>query len=90
MPDTNRGGSVGRAWPLLVGLPLILAVAVAAVLLSGGHPQPAGQGQPPRPADEQPSGGERGEASRGDKELGHPALGTADAPVVMVEYGDFQ
>jgi protein-disulfide isomerase len=67
-----------------VGLPLILAVAVAGVLLTGGgeRPQPAGQ--------EQPSGGGREEAPRGGAELGHPSLGSEDAPVVMVEYGDFR
>jgi hypothetical protein len=75
-----------------VGLPLILAVAIAAVLLSGGGEgtQPTKQGQAPRPAEEQPHGGERGEASRGGGGLGHPALGRAAAPVLMVEYGDFQ
>ncbi len=83
MADTNKGG---RAWPLFVGLPLILAVAVAAVLLSGGK---EGTEQV-RPAQEQPSGGEREQASRGSPELGHPTMGRAEAPVVMIEYGDFQ
>ncbi len=83
MPDTNKGG---RAWPLFVGLPLILAAAIAAVLLSGGGEDT----QRAQPTKERPPGGERGEASRGSPELGHPALGRADAPVVMIEYGDFQ
>jgi hypothetical protein len=88
--DTDKkgrdGGGALRAWPLLVGLPLILAVAVAAVLLSsGGRPQPAEQ-----PAEEEPSGGGHEGASQGDVELGHPSLGSGDAPVVMIEYGDFQ
>jgi protein-disulfide isomerase len=100
LPETDRpikkdedGRGVGRAWPLLVGLPLILAVAVAAVIFSGGGERPglAEQEQPPQPAEEeQPSGSGREEASRGGAELGHPARGSADAPVVMVEYGDFQ
>jgi protein-disulfide isomerase len=84
---------VGRAWPLLVGLPLILAVAVAAVIFSGGKERPplAEQERPPQPVEEErPSGGGREGASQNGAELGHPALGSADAPVVMVEYGDFQ
>ncbi len=84
MSETNER-SAKRAWPLFVGLPLIVALAVAAVLLSGERSQPTAQRQQPQPA-----GGGREEASRGDTELGHPTLGDADAPVVMIEYGDFQ
>ncbi len=80
----NPGEGTRRLWPLFVGLPLILAVAVAAVLLSGERSQPAGQEQIP------PSEGRQEQASRGGAELGHPSLGSEDAPVVMVEYGDFQ
>ena len=94
MSETNKnsGGGARRLWPLFVGLPLILAVAVAAVLFSGERSQPVGQGQPP-PSEEEDrqvrsGGGEQ--ASRGGAELGHPSLGRKDAPVVMTEYGDFQ
>ena len=80
MSETNKR-SAKRAWPLFVGLPLIVALAVAAVLLSGERPQPTAQRQ--QPAEEEA-------ASRGDTELGHPTLGDADAPVLMIEYGDFQ
>ncbi len=72
-----------RALPLFVGLPLIVLVAVAAVVFSGG-------GGGPKPAAEQaerPSGGEA--AGAGSAGLGHPALGRKDAPVVMIEYGDY-
>ena len=87
--NENQGGGAGRLWPLFVGLPLILAVAVAAVLLSGERSQPAGQGQnPPSEGRQVRSGGEP--ASRGSAGLGHPSLGRKDAPVVMTEYGDFQ
>jgi hypothetical protein len=96
LSETNKkpGGSARRAWLLFVGLPLIVAVAVAAVLFSGGErSQPSGQEQPRQAAEEeQPGrpGGEQNEASRGGAGLGHPALGAPDAPVVMIEYGDFQ
>jgi protein-disulfide isomerase len=81
----EAGGGVKRAWPLFVGLSLIVALAVAAVLLSGDRPQPTAQEQEDRPA-----GAGREEASQNGAELGHPSLGDADAPVVMIEYGDFR
>jgi hypothetical protein len=87
--DKKAGGGAKRAWPLFMGLGLIIAVAVAAVLLSGERSQLAAQGQPPKP-EEQPYGGGREEASQDGAELGHPSLGDADAPVVMAEYGDYQ
>ena len=89
MSETNKnpGGGARRAWPLLVGLPLILALALAAVILSGERHRSAGQEQQP-PPEERPSGGEQ--ASQSHAALGHPSLGDSGAPVVMIEYGDFQ
>lgn len=102
MTDTNGGpdkekGARGYkgAWPLFVGLPLIILIAVAAVVFSGGEEGgPRSEAGQPSAGEEpagQPSqaGGEQ-QASGGDKELGHPALGEAGAPVVMIEYGDYQ
>jgi protein-disulfide isomerase len=90
LAETNKkaGGGVKRAWPLFVGLPLILAIAVAAVLFAGGERPPA-QGQQPRAAQEEPPSGSE-HASHNGAGLGHPSLGSADAPVVIIEYGDFQ
>ena len=92
-PGKERSSGAKRAWPLFVGLPLIILIAVAAVVLSGGQErtsQPAG-GQP---SDEKGSAGQPSQAKRerasGGGELGHPALGEAGAPVVMIEYGDYQ
>jgi protein-disulfide isomerase len=78
------GRGAGRTWPLFVGLPLILAVAVAAVIFSGGGERSglAEQEPSPQPAEEK--------RPLDDAGLGSPALGSADAVVVMVEYGDFQ
>ena len=89
MPETNKR-SAKRAWPLLVGLPLIVALAVAAVLFSGGGERSQSAGQERQPAEEEPSGDGGREAARGGAELGHPSLGSEDAPVVMIEYGDFR
>jgi hypothetical protein len=82
----NEQKNAGSRWPLFVGLPLIVLVAVAAVLFSGGgQERPSGTAERPEGAR---SGGE--EASGDGPGLGTPALGSADAPVVMTEYGDFQ
>jgi protein-disulfide isomerase len=94
LPETNRNTVEGtrRGWPLLFWLPLI-AVALAASLLSGCAAQssrPSGQ-EPRQSAEEDQNAGSGGEEEEGPRsELGHPALGDADAPVVMVEYADFQ
>lgn len=68
-------------WPLFVGLPMIALLAIAAVTLSGGGAPPASEGRP------QGQGDEAGGQSAG---LGTPALGSADAPVVLTEYSDYQ
>jgi hypothetical protein len=85
-PDKEKNSGAKRAWPLFIGLPLIILMAVAAVAFSGGKERAsqAGSGQ---------SSGEKGFAeqpSRVERELRHPALGEAGAPVVMIEYGDYQ
>ena len=86
-------------WTLTV---LILAALAAAISLgcaagSGDSSQLSAERQapgtanssesePPEQAAEGP--GSSGQASR--ERLGHPALGSADAPVVLTEYGDYQ
>jgi hypothetical protein len=81
LTETNENivGGAKRVWPLLVWLPLIglplIAAVVAASLLSGCGAQSS-----------QPSG----QKPQRVADLGHPGLGDSGAPVVMVEYGDFQ
>ena len=62
---------------LVALLAAILAVSCGAAAGSGGGAEPAGN--EPAPNDPGATG-----------ELGNPTLGAADAPVVMVEWGDFQ
>ena len=86
MSRTRLNEGAKTAWPLLFWLPLI---AVAALLLSGcASSQPSGQGAQAEQGEQTSGTGGGGEASGG--ELGHPVLGDAGAPVVMVEYADFQ
>ncbi len=75
---------------------LIVAALATAVLAgcgrSGGSSEPPAERQAPTTADSsgqkpEPSG-TSDQASR-DK-LGHPYLGSAKAPVVLIEYGDYQ
>ena len=117
LSETNNSpGGRSRAWPLFVGLPVIVALAVAAVILIGGGAgqnqqgdaaDPAGQ-SPQQPtteeaeqpaSTEQPPEGEKqasqnedqtSETPKEDERLGSPALGDEGAPVVMVEYSDYQ
>lgn len=90
MPEANKNivGDAKQALPLLFWLQLIVALVV---LLSGCAAQSSGQ-QTHQPAESQNTapGGEREQASGGESKLGHPVLGDPGAPVVMVEYGDFQ
>ncbi len=84
MTDEKNGESRtrGRLWPLFIGLPIIAIIAVTAVIFAGGgNDETRNAGQ-----DQQASGGDES----GDGRLGHPSLGDADAPVVMVEYSDYQ
>ena len=67
-----------------MGVPLIALLAVAAILLSGGRDGPSQPPQDDRPRASGDGGGEK------DPKLGTPALGSADAPVVMTEYSDYQ
>ena len=105
MSETNKNtvGGTERSWSLLFWLPLIAAAllllcgcAAQSFQPSGQEPQAGREGQASEQTSEQTSeqaakpAGERGEGPQRDAALGHPGLGDADAPVVMVEYGDFQ
>jgi len=78
-------------------LVLIVFLATLSYLIGCG----AGSGDSSQPSDEQQksrTAGSSGQKSEGagssgqalKGELGHPALGSADAPVVLIEYSDYQ
>lgn len=79
----EQGAGVGKLWPIFVGLPLIALLAVGAIVLSGG-----GENQQ-APADGRQQARES-EDTGGAASLATPSLGSADAPVVLTEYSDFQ
>jgi hypothetical protein len=93
-PGKERSAGAKRAWPLFVGLPLIILIAVAAVAFSGGKERVSEPSSGQTPGEKGSAGqatqGDKEQASGGDNELGHPALGEEGAPVVMIEYGDYQ
>lgn len=83
-------------------LPRILLLALFVLLVAGcaqaQSPSSAGKERPSKQPQKQTSDGSSrqasseataGESGAGGK-LGHPALGEKGAPVVMVEYADYQ
>lgn len=98
-PAGNKAG--GWAWPLLLGLPLVVLLAVGAVILlggerasqTGGRDDPSAENGsaegPSQPAGEDGEAGDEQASGSGGK-LGTPVLGDEGAPVVMVEYSDYQ
>ena len=77
---------------------LILAVLVATILAgcagtgSGNSPQTSEEQQTSPSAgstQQKTEGAESSGQASGDR-LGHPALGSRDAPVVLTEYSDYQ
>ena len=72
----KNGGLKGRrsAWPLLAGLMLVALLAAVSCGASGKQ----GAKDP------------TGDGSQASVDLEHPSLGEEDAPVVLVEYSDYQ
>ena len=78
-------------------LTLLILVALATTILagcggSGGSSQPSEKQQSSGTAGSsgQKAEGTRQEDQTSGEELGHPTLGSADAPVVLTEYSDYQ
>ena len=72
----------------------ILAALVATILVGcaaggGGSSQQSAERQAPKNKGDAPEQKDEGPGSSG-KQLGHPVLGSADAPVVMTEFSDYQ
>ncbi len=72
-------------WPLLAGLALVALLAVSCGSSTGKQsakdPGPQASADKSRVAPEEPQAG---------ADLEHPSLGDEDAPVLMIEYADFQ
>ena len=104
MSETNKNtvGATERSWSLLFWLPMIAAALLLLCGCAAQSSQPSPSGQEPqagregqaseqtaKPAADRREAPQR-DAALGHPGLGHPGLGDADAPVVMVEYADFQ
>ena len=83
-------------WTLLTLLALFAALVLAGCGGAAGEGNPshasgeeerASQDGGPKP-EKRAGGPDEGRASK--EKLGHPALGAADAPVVLTEYSDYQ
>jgi hypothetical protein len=89
VPVENAPREKRPAWPLLAGLAL---VALLAGVSCGGAA--AGQGVKKPTGDEAQAAAERSqletEQPQSGANLGHPSLGGEDAPVVLIEYADYQ
>jgi protein-disulfide isomerase len=82
-------------WPLVIGLPLIAVIAAAAIFFTAGGENAGTEraSEAPEESEETPApseGGEGGDDPGNESSLEHPALGDEDAPVVMVEFSDYQ
>ena len=82
----------GRGTLALLVLAALMVMVFAGCGASGGSPQSSGDQRESEPAG---SPGRKGEDTGSSeraaaKPLGHPALGSADAPVVLTEYSDYQ
>lgn len=79
-PAVNRRVKVGRlAWPLLAGLALV--TLLAGVVSCGATGEQRAQNTAEGNGPEEPEAG---------ADLDNPYLGDAGAPVVLIEYADFQ
>jgi hypothetical protein len=81
-----------RGTPALLILAALTAMILVGCGASGGSAQSSEGQQGPvstvSPEQKTQDAGAPGQTAGG--KLGHPALGSADAPVVLIEYGDYQ
>lgn len=88
---------MARGTLVLLALAALATILIGCAAESGGSSQQSAERQdsetaglskaePPGQKAEGKGSSEQGAA----KQLGHPALGSADAPVVLIEYGDYQ
>ena len=79
MAENGRLEGRRPAWSLLVGLALVALLAAVSCSAAGEQAE-----------DTAASGSRTGEEPEAGADLGHPALGEENAPVVLIEYADFQ
>ena len=87
--ETGHSKETRATWPLLAGL--VLSVLLVAVSCGGT----AGEQRADDPAEDEPqAGAERTQSGTDEEQTGvdleNPSLGSESAPVVMIEYADYQ
>ena len=92
LTDNGRFNEKTPTWALFAGLALVALLAGVAAISCGGA---VGK----RSAEESPGEGTQATAEKtqtgaqeaqAGADLGHPSLGEKDAPVLMIEYSDYQ
>jgi len=89
-------GARAKGWRVVTLL--VLAALVAAILAGCGGAGSGGSSQSSEKQQASRTGGSSGQKpddeglskQTSEGRLGHPALGSADAPVVLIEYSDYQ
>lgn len=81
-----------QPWMFQAKLPVMALVVLVALLFAGCGNRGTGGGHQASQSSVQNStqSAKKGQASEAEVKLVHPALGEKNAPVVMVEYGDYQ
>ena len=87
---TKNGRFKGKkrtSWPLLVGLVLVTLLAAVSCSVAGEQRGEPVEDEPQTPTDRAQVETEEPQAG---VDLGHPSLGQKNAPVLMIEYADYQ
>ena len=94
--SSGKGAGYPRTVLLLLGLISVVALVIVGCSGAGDSSRSGGQKEPPQTTGGKSQAqkatattGEESQASTGGPP-GHPVLGDKNAPVTMIEYGDYQ
>jgi len=87
--ENGRVGGKMSAWSFLAGLALVALFAVSCGSVTGGQSAKEPAEDEPR-AEVERAQAEKKEEPQAETDLENPSLGNEDAPVLVIEYADFQ